>query len=168
RSARLLEVLGRIGVHRAFAHEVRVEAAQRREPARDGRRLAAGTALPLHPREHIIGPRGLEAAATRTEQAQEVADVAAIGVESVTGRAALGAEGGKEVVERALGLHGPMLTDGRREAEAPRRRSTRGLPPRAAGIGRVASVTAGSVVRTLHTALGVEPATSARSPDRSP
>jgi len=118
--------------------------------------------------DHLEGVVHRERVVALGEQAQEVADVAAIGVESVTGRAALGAEGGKEVVERALGLHEPMLTDGRREAEAPRRRSTRGLPPRAAGIGRVASVAAGSVVRTLHTALGVEPATSARSPDRSP
>src|SRR5205809_5498800 len=119
RPAGLLDVFGRVLGDGALAHEVRVESPQRGQSARDRGRLAARAALALHPREHVVAARGVERPAARPEHAEEVADVAAVGVEGVAGRIALGAESGEELLERALGLHPAMLTGQRHGAEAP-------------------------------------------------
>src|SRR2546422_8450377 len=112
-----------------------VESPQRGQSARDRGRLAARAALALHPREHVVAARGVERPAARPEHAEEVADVAAVGVEGVAGRIALGAEGGEELLERALGLHPAMLTGQRHGAEAPCRPRARARALRVRGVG---------------------------------
>ena len=115
-------MLGRILGDRALADEMRVESAQRGEPPGDGGRLAARATLPFQPRQHVVAARGVQRAAARPEDTEEIADVATVGVEGVARGVALGAEGAEEFVERALRLHPLMLANERHGAEAPCRR----------------------------------------------
>ena len=87
--------------------------------------------------------------AARAEYAEEIADVATVGVEGVARGVALGAEGAEEFVERALGLH-PAIIGGAQGAPA--------KPGRPERWGPLLTIAAGArgLVRAIETGLLVD------------
>src|SRR5260370_8131337 len=106
---------------------MRVESAQRGEPPRDGGRLAARATLPLQPRQHVVAARGVQRPPARPEDAEEIADVAAVGVGGVAPGGSFGAWGGGEFLDPALGLPPVLATKqppGPQPPSPPRPRTT--------------------------------------------
>ena len=99
RSARKIDVLGRILFDAAFAHEMPVEAAQRREATRDAGRTQSRAAQTLDVADDVVGASAGESV-DAAEEFHEIAEVAAIGAQRVARRSAFGFEGSEEVGHR--------------------------------------------------------------------
>src|SRR5262249_12533360 len=95
-------MFGGVAGELALAHQMPVETAQRRDPARDARRPEAAGSQALEVADDVVGSGTVERAMVVVEELGEVGEVAAVGTESISGGPPLCLEGA-EILDDRIG-----------------------------------------------------------------